>query len=342
MKCLLCKQNEANQTGSHIFTNSLIKSCLNVEGKTGRDDELIFSFSESASRDVYVGKTTSTDKIQQVIGRDLTDIEIEANNNKIVKDNIYCRDCEKLFGKIESPFTQKILNKIRSGNKYEFEFPENILIRLYFYIQIWRASSIKFEGWFLENSAVEEKLRQIILEACNQYDTGLSEELSKSIIKFPLIVNYLLTPAGEKSTNFLFIGEPKKPYYFFLCDFIIEFVNKMEFVTKSELINYYDVNENLDEKDVNFNENIFKVRVISDEHRKIIKSDFVSEMAGKKTEQIRLRVISEYKRITKKTISDAELVRFRDIFFDFDKVPIANRLSDERFYKVLYQVIEGK
>lgn len=30
MKCLLCKDNEANQPGSHIFTHSLIHLLANV------------------------------------------------------------------------------------------------------------------------------------------------------------------------------------------------------------------------------------------------------------------------------------------------------------------------
>lgn len=41
--CKLCEKSKTNQTGSHIFTSSLITSRINQPQK-GRDKELMFGF----------------------------------------------------------------------------------------------------------------------------------------------------------------------------------------------------------------------------------------------------------------------------------------------------------
>ena len=339
MECLLCKEKEANQTGAHIFTNSLVKSCLNVEGKTGRDDELIFSFCNSGERDLYVGKTTSVAKIEEVLGRPITNEELKTNSNKIVIDNIYCTDCEKLFGKIESPFTDRILKKIRDRNIYEFKSPDNILIRLYFYIQIWRASSYKFEGWQLHNKELEEHLRQLIFDSCNLYENGLPIELQEALLKFPLVVNYLETPEGEKSTNLFLIGKKIAPYYFFLCDFIVEFMPINDDNVEINLAHYYGVNDGIKSIEVNRNEEKFIIRVISNNKRNEIKALIVSELAVFESERLKEKFIKTYEELTGIVISQEKLNHFKNAFFDFEEVPIAQRWSEDRFNRILNDVI---
>jgi hypothetical protein len=341
MKCLLCQKIEANQTGSHIFTNSLVKSCLNVEGKTGRDDELIFSFNKSGERDVFVGRDTSTDKINQVLGRDMTEEDLESNSNKIVVDNIYCKDCEELFGKIESPFTDRVLNKIRKNGVLLFKEPDNVLIRLYFYIQIWRASSFGFENWSLGNKGLEEHLRNLVLDGCKSFDSGLPNGLKKAILKFPLVVNYLETPLGDKSSNLFFIPKGVNPFYFFLCDFIIEFFPLNNSTTKPSLIDRYGVNDEIKEEEINLNEKDFIIRQITNDKRKDIKSLVVMEFAKIESERMRIKCITTFQQLTGNEITQRKLDLFKDKFFDFEEVPIAIRWSDKRFSKILNEVIES-
>lgn len=96
----------------------------------------MFGFSQSGEKSLFVGRKVLPEKLTEAIGRELTDKEIENNNNDVVVDNIYCSVCEKLFGIIESDFSSKILTNIRNNGVYNYEYPSNILIRLYFYIQI--------------------------------------------------------------------------------------------------------------------------------------------------------------------------------------------------------------
>lgn len=336
MKCLLCHYKEANQTRAHIFTNSLVRNCLNAEGKKGRDDELIFRISQSLDIDLYVGNTISTDKIEEIKGEPLSDEDLEANNNEIVKDNIFCTDCEKLFGKIESSFSKKILRKIRNDRIYKFDFPDNILLRLYFYIQIWRASSSGYNSWSLNNPEIEDLLRQIILEGCKDYDSGLSEELIAKIIKFPFVINFLETPNDRKSENYLLIPKETTPFYFFLCDFIVEFSTIINNKTQLSLVNYCGVNDGIKDKEININENEFVIRVISNEKRLeiinlTIKREFVNGFLEK--------LASDYLNKTGKRITKEKILKFCDLFFDWDNVPLLQRKSDERYNRILNEII---
>ena len=46
MKCKLCKTNDLDNVGSHILTESIIRTALNQEGYTKREDkEIIFEIS---------------------------------------------------------------------------------------------------------------------------------------------------------------------------------------------------------------------------------------------------------------------------------------------------------
>lgn len=340
MKCLLCKEKEANQTGSHIFTSSLVKSCLNVEGKNGRDNELIFDITEKGGRKVFVGKETPIDKVNDVFGREMTDPEIKDNSNEIVVDNIYCRDCEKLFGEIESPFSTRILQKIRNNHVLEFQSPDNILIRLYFYIQIWRGSSYNFKGWSLNDKKLEEELRLIILEGCSTYQTGISKELEESIIKFPIVVNYLETPSGSKSTNWVFFPDENQPYYLFLCDFVIEFFSKQVDIQRAN--NLFGLNNDIEEVDINFNEENFFIRKIANDRRGEINKELIMPHANIVSEKLKNRVISEYEKRTGIQITQDKLDLYREkYFFDFENVPLAQRWTDERFEEILNEVIEN-
>lgn len=338
MKCLLCKDNEANQPGSHIFTHSLISKCINEQGKNGRDKELMFGFSQSGEKSLFVGRKVLPEKLTEAIGRELTDKEIENNNNDVVVDNIYCSVCEKLFGIIESDFSSKILTNIRNNGVYNYEYPSNILIRLYFYIQIWRASSYGYHDWSFPNKTIEEELRKYIYEACLEYEKGLSESLVEGIIKYPIIVNYFETPEAESSSNLIFIPKRNKPFIFFLCDFAIEFFEDVDSMPViSEIENYHGLNDDLTQESINYHEDTFKVRFIPNKKRKELINTYCTEdyVVGE-IKRIQDLFVAEYLKINGKNPAEEIIARFSaEMFFGGDVSSIFELLSDERLLEVI-------
>lgn len=329
MKCLLCRDKDADQTGSHILTHSLVSNCTNEQGKKGRNKEMMFSISQSGERSLFVGNEVLPDKIAEIKGRELTDSEVESNKNDFVVDNIYCSDCEKLFGKIESEFSRKVLGNIRQNKVYEYS--DNILIRLYFYIQIWRASSFKYTDWYLPYS-LEEYLRTVIFEACNNYENGLSEDLEDNIKKIPLIINYLDTPADKSSSNQVFIPNEKNPYLLFLCDFVVEFFHVFGSIPElSTIANYNGINDGLQESDINCNEKVFKIRYISDSKREeIINSYAINEIVLLEIDRIKSRFVFEYRKEKRVLPTMFQVDDFMMKLLNWENVPLLEKLSEER------------
>lgn len=339
MKCLLCKEQEANQTGSHILTHSLISKCTNEQGKVGRNKEMMFGISQSGEKGLYVGNEVLPEKIEEIKGKQLTDDELENNNNEMVVDNIYCSDCEKLFGKIESLFSSKVLLKIRNNKIDIFKYPDNMLIRIYFFIQIWRASSYNYTEWSLSEKNIEESLRKIIFEACKDFENGLSETLEREIVSFPLIINYMETPENESSSNWVFIPNETSPYLFFLCDFVVEFFPYNNKPQIAQIANYRGLNNLLEDKHINFFEENFIIRFLDNSTRKQIIANFSKgDIAKGEIQRIQKLFIYEYLKKNNK-IPDPELFsRFNHkIFQEEMQVSIIERLSDERIFRIIHE-----
>jgi hypothetical protein len=330
MNCLFCRKREANQTGSHILTSSLISHCINEPGKRGRNKELMFGISQDGETDLYVGREISIEKIEDVKGRDMTDEELQANNNELVIDNIYCRECEALFAKIENEFSKSLLGRLRNGEK---DIEENILLRLYFLIQIWRLSTVKYNDWALEKD-YEENLRETLYTACNSYPE-LSDEISERINSIPIIIHHLETEEGKESDNIVGVPDEINPYVFFLCDFILQlFPGGLP----EELPSPHGINDGFGAEVIQVSEDTIVVNHISNAHRKsIVKSVF----QGQAGPALKSYIGQFVKTATKNgiVISGELIAQFvRELVSEPD-VQISERYSQERVKEVILRII---
>lgn len=123
-KCLLCKYNAADETGSHIVPSFIMKR---INGGWKRDHEVGFVI-KTGIVEPYFGRCIYEDK-----RREITDHEelMESRDNLDVSDYIFCKDCEKYFSLLESayapslylPFTEKantINNKVAAKDALLF------------------------------------------------------------------------------------------------------------------------------------------------------------------------------------------------------------------------------
>jgi hypothetical protein len=215
--CALCQNKEANKTNTHYLTDGIIRSCLNLDGSQDREKGFYFDLSNnSAYWEFNFQRKTSIKKLEESLGRLPTDDEIEkAKQVPFSVDFIFCNDCENIFTSIESNFMDIILPKFRNSDLSKIEslsFSETKLIRLFFYIQIWR-SSICEEIIDLSKS-VSESLRQIILNHESISDLDLKD--------FPLTITYLETTGDrrEYTTNVVGFTNDTNPLLIFMNDFI--------------------------------------------------------------------------------------------------------------------------
>ncbi|WP_276975644.1 hypothetical protein [Flavobacterium filum] len=270
--CKLCKKKRANQTGSHIFSFSLIKGAINENGEVKRDKEISFKISLITLKETYFGRSINPEKIKEVKGRELTDEEIEKNINPFTINNLVCLDCEKRFGTVETYFKDKVYDKLLTDDFKEetdikgtaikiCEGVDNRIIRLFIYVNIWRAAAAKFTDWKIKPKE-EEELRQILDEhlGMTQEETiKLVEETESQFSHLPLIVTYLETEEGEETGNPILIDRSKMPYCLIMNNIIVQFFVKESHARGS--INWvYGISDMIDNKEhLNFKEDEFRI-----------------------------------------------------------------------------------
>ena len=290
-KCKLCKNNNATQTGSHIFTLSLIKSAINEVGEKARGKELTFGISSYEFFSLYFGQKIQPEKIEEVIGKEIEEEDIDQNINPFTIDYLVCTNCEKRFTTVENYFYNHIqlyLNKPETvlpdnrkyGKHMKLDEDASLLTRLYFYIQIWRASAAKYEDFSLDNPT-EEKLRKIIdrtLTLDLQSTIVACKHNQKAITQFPLVISHAQTIYDEDNKiklteNVVYIDPHERPNFLILNDFFIQFYIQKKHVQSSKKF-FYGLTDILNGKDIiNFEERELIVSQLSDTERlKIIRN----------------------------------------------------------------------
>lgn len=284
-ECKLCRSRLANQTGSHIFTYSLIKSAINEVGETARGKELTFGISTGDFFSLYFGQKMQPEDIEEVLGREIADEDIEENKNPFTKDNIFCTHCEKrftiaedfFFNKVQIPLNVEDYNAQESkkyGSFIKFDFESSLLIRLYFYIQLWRASVALYQDFILD-TPTEEKLRKII-DSCltNNLSTTLSNCIEKKerLTQFPLIITHAETIHDKNNKiklteNVVYVDPSNKPYFLILNDFFAQFYSQKKHLHGSKKF-FFGLTDALSEKvAINIDEEFIVFNLLSDLNR---------------------------------------------------------------------------
>lgn len=247
MKCRLCKNKDADQTGSHITSAFLLTSQI---GKRGEERGFLI--------------TTNPEQ----------DYSENKGDQGIKEDYIFCRDCEKRLGVIENLYATEITHKIEQKqfeqNFEKIEFNNNfyklhskrlnsVVFHLLIQSNIWRASiSIQpVYNHFKLNDELEERMRfnldlflpQVIdfkiaqstkdwinlVHNCND----LFDFIPISVIKAENIEN-------KEMTYEFFDNVSNSPYHIILNEYFILVFNK----NKDWTDNFFDLKEDFDMKKI--------------------------------------------------------------------------------------------
>lgn len=185
-KCLLCQEREATKKGSHIIPSFFMKRINSIDGCNKRDHELGFCIG-LGTVDSYFGREIYEDRRRQYTN---DESRIDDRTNLDIMDNVFCPECEKLFSKYESKYSQTY------NLAFDKELVENSKVTgaeatLFWYGVIWRLSATEQYGKKL-NPAFEEKLRKLVL----------SENINNSDIFYAL--HYCRDYRKDNSTFALF------------------------------------------------------------------------------------------------------------------------------------------
>ena len=220
-KCLLCKCERANKTGSHIVPSFLMKRINSHEGCLQRDHEVGFEIRSSGVK-TYFGRS-----IYREVREEYTDDQsmMESRFNPDMLDYILCSDCESCFSQLESSYAKSIdlkgkLDSLITNNK-----SSGLNAMLFWCSILWRCSVTCHLGNSL-NADFEKKLRRVLLKKsidgtnlqyalfrCFDYSKrypGATVAIMESkkdtailMVDEYLLITYNGNPAAKKKSTFL-------------------------------------------------------------------------------------------------------------------------------------------
>lgn len=159
IKCMLCKKNPADKPGSHMVPHLLIARTFSYDGSKDREKVVVDVANLSEGyREKYFGHHVYDDTVNELIGRSLTDEEIEEENQKVnvlTRDYVFCEECERRFSTIESYYAEILDGRMKN---YPSEIPY-----LFWMSVMWRMS-VGEMGCKMDRDH-EEKLRKV-LDTC--------------------------------------------------------------------------------------------------------------------------------------------------------------------------------
>jgi len=252
----------ANKKNTHYLTDSIIRTCLNLDGSNSREAGFYFDISNHTPFiDFNFQRGTSVDELEKSLGREATDDEIEkAKQIPFSVDYVFCSVCEDIFTSIEAPFVENILPQFRQNDLSGIEgieVADNKTAKLFFYLQVWR-TAICEDDFELEGATLES-LRLAILNSKSIQNNDLPI--------FPFHMTYLQTIGDEKAYTSNFVGctNDRNPNVIFINDFVIQFFEDEESVHR---IDFYDLNQSDDfEQFVTIDNELVKFKILSNETR---------------------------------------------------------------------------
>lgn len=275
MICPLCNEREGNKKNTHYLTDGIIRQCLNLDGGNGREKGFYFDMSHPGFVEMGFQRETDSEALRKELGREPNDQEIEnAKKNPYSTDNVFCKQCEDLFTKIETDFQAVELPKFRGAKltgMTNVELANIKLSRLFWLIQVWRSAvcvpALKISPTLME------RMRLLILN----HTTASTNELSD----FHMSVSFLETTGKPEEMTRNLVGFMKRDNMLaiFMCDFVIQYSYDPDDIKYDEL---FGLNEPDFKNFINYQEDKFKIKVISNQKR----NEFISKYHG---EQVKLK-----------------------------------------------------
>jgi hypothetical protein len=251
-----------NKTNTHFLTDSIIRTCLNMDGSPIRGKGFYFDVSGKGDIKFNFQQETSVQLLENALGRPATDEEIEkAKKNPFTADYVFCSECEKIFTDIETEFIDKVLPLLRNADldgKESIVTSHRKVVRQFFYLQFWRSAIC--EKHFEIPANMMEQMRQSILNHRTVSDADIPD--------LPLYINYLETLGGDDAytSNYVGLMSLTNPYTILMNDFFFQLFRSQWDLGYHNIYNLFTI-EDYGEF-LNIGEKEFVIKVTSDERRR--------------------------------------------------------------------------
>ena len=255
MNCKLCLVKPADKKGSHIVPAFILKTLFE------RNKEFVVSIGSEAVEN-HIGRELTPEQIEDYMGRELTDEEIDQNYIPFIEDNIFCSDCEKKLGHLESMYADKIhkhLSKKECDKDEIFTFNNDLgLISLFWYSVILRfslATHNKFKLKDKEHRAIRNYLNNNLKENIPELKIHVEKNINLNC-PYPLGIFFNSNAIKRLSSNsVLEIPKYRNPYFLLFNEYIIILYNKASQVNGMKH-SFFDLEKSFDPlRNINYNNN---------------------------------------------------------------------------------------
>lgn len=232
--CILCSINEANCTGSHLAPHFLIQPFLSYDGSNKRDTEVVNETRVAGfQKERKWGRAVLPEDIDKIFGYIPEEEKESIHNASLTRDYLFCSQCEKRFGIIESEYAKYYRKNLPCSNGH--------LAYVFWLGVFWRLSKADMA---IKLNPIDETKIGVILQRLmpidNQHVDSLSEEVSGN--EYWYSIRYCVDTKGELS-GIIGIHKPTSPYLLLIGNYVIELYNQRSQIPPGIIINDYTKSE---------------------------------------------------------------------------------------------------
>ncbi len=346
--CKLCKINPADKKGSHVLSHFIIRDTINQTGQRKRDREVSFGIGETGIDHPFFGRSVPVEEIRRVIGRDLSDHEIDITANPYTVDFFLCSRCESKLGVLEAYCSENVYRLLEEHLNFEQKTLQLSLemsnaFALLMYSFFWRCSATRFNGFALKKS-VEEDLRYKLDLYLNDTRAGLLSSLSNALTyvnEYKLVCLFLQTPNEDKTNNLIKAEKNANAYNLYMGQLVCQLYEKgsINDIEKNWAFGLCDIAKesvlpypNLD------NRNIL---LVNNESR----LDYLNNQFNYVIRRIKRKIVYKYRKTTQMVFGVLPGTREIDVLLKMlatDKVSKSYRFSNEHVLGAFARMLKYK
>lgn len=334
-KCCICQTNDADKLGSHVVPAFMLVSMI---GK--RNQEVGFQISSRGFVQSFIGREVSPESINELLDRELTDQDIENNENLFTVDNLVCTDCENRLGAIESicaPIIKSIQKPEETDEEIEsIDIKQNLELRLLFLTILYRLGSAEKFDYNLNNS-LKRRIKNIIDKILDTDPKVINENLLRfkgEIVSMPMAVFY--SPLSEENStgNQIYChNETSIPAIAMINELIIAVYNTKP-QTSFDFGEVYSVDKSMVTSVLNYKENDFTIGTAVD-RKKVNKSmnDKLAKLTYNNLSTLYRQISEQHKGVNPST---DEVKAFMDELI-FDETPEVDKYTPGNISRVMHK-----
>lgn len=226
--CALCREKEALCKGSHLAPHLLIQSFLSYNGSTDRDTEVVNETTMAGlQKERKWGRAVPEEFIDDTFGEVSNEGKTTIKSSAVTRDYVFCKDCEKRFGYIETAYATSFRKHTPCNN--------SLLAYVFWLGVFWRLSVGKMA---LQLNAKDEKFIGELLHRLMPHDAKdvKNMEANGSMGRYGYCVYHCANTKGELS-GVIGMHTDQSPYWLLLGEYVVVLYSNKDKALRDGFVN---------------------------------------------------------------------------------------------------------